>query len=71
LDRKNAKEILAERGFFLQNPVVITDEDYYNDYVMQNKNEVVFVLPQRPGDSKGKSLLDTAQLLMAITPNGI
>jgi|RhiMetStandDraft_8_1073273.scaffolds.fasta_scaffold02706_4 hypothetical protein len=71
LDRKNAKEILAERGFFLQNPVVITDEDYYNDYVMQNKNEVVFVLPQRPGDSKGKSLLDTAKLLMAITPNGI
>ena len=71
LDRKNAKEILAERGFFLQNPVVITDEDYYKDYVMENKNEVVFVLPQKPGDPKGKSLLDTAKLLMAITPNGI
>ena len=50
LDRKNAKELLAARGFFLQNPVVITDDTYYDDYVMENKNEVVFVLPQKPGE---------------------
>jgi hypothetical protein len=72
LDRKNAKELLAARGFFLQNPVVITDDTYYDDYVMENKNEVVFVLPQKPGECpKGQTLLETAKLLMAITPNGI
>ena len=72
LDRKNAKELLAARGFFLQNPVVITDDTYYDDYVMENKNEVVFVLPQKPGERpKGQTFLETAKLLMAITPNGI
>ena len=72
LDRKNAKELLAARGFFLENPVVITEDQYYNDYIMENKNEVVFVLPQKPGQCPpGQNLLDTAKLLMAITPNGI
>jgi hypothetical protein len=42
---------------------------------MQDLTEVVFVLPDRErlGTSfvPGESLLDTARLLMACTPNGI
>jgi hypothetical protein len=72
LDRKNAKSVLAARGFYLQNPVVIKEETYYEDYEMEDDNEVVFVMPQQPGQCPpGQSLLETARLLMAITPNGI
>jgi len=71
-NRQSTKSLLAARGFYLQNPVVIKEEMYYQDYEMQDDNEVVFVLPQQPGPCPpGQSLLETARLLMAITPNGI
>jgi hypothetical protein len=51
---------------------MIEEKTYYQDYEMQDDNEVVFVLPQRPDDiPPGHALLETARLLMAITPNGI
>ena len=71
-NRQSVKSLLAARGFFLENPVMIKEETYYQDYEMQDDNEVVFVLPPRPGNCPpGQSLLETARLLMAITPNGI
>jgi hypothetical protein len=51
---------------------MIDEQTYYRDYEMKDDNEVVFVLPQLPGDfPPGQPLLETARLLMAITPNGI
>jgi len=71
-NRQSVKSLLAARGFFLQNPVMIKEEMYYQNYEMQDDNEVVFVLPQQPDQCPpGQSLLDTARLLMTITPNGI
>jgi hypothetical protein len=71
-NRQSVKSLLAARGFYLQNPVVIKEETYYQDYEMQDDNEVVFVLPQQPDALPPcQSLLETARLLMSITPNGI
>jgi hypothetical protein len=52
---------------------VITEAEHDHDYTMQNDQEVVFVLPnpERVTPRPGQSLLDTARLLMACTPNGI
>ncbi|WP_141688048.1 hypothetical protein [Bradyrhizobium paxllaeri] len=64
------------RGFNLKRAVVISELEHDRDnYVMQDANEVVFVLPDQtrigtPFASRS-SLLDTARLLMACTPNGI
>jgi hypothetical protein len=74
LDPKNAKSLLAQRGIHLDSPVVITENEYYQDHTLKSDNEVVFVLPdkQRLGTvPPGQNLLDTARLLMACTPNGI
>jgi hypothetical protein len=75
LKKENAKSLLAARGFYLENPVVITEEQFNNHYRQENDNEIVFVLPDasrvQPLVPQGQSLLDTARLLMAITPNGI
>jgi hypothetical protein len=75
LKKANAKKLLAARGFFLENPVVITEEQYRNHFRQENDSEIVFVLPDRERVTQpippGQSLLDTARLLMAITPNGI
>jgi hypothetical protein len=75
LKKENAKSLLAERGFYLENPVVITEEQYNNHYRQDDDNEIVFVLPDAERVSRqisqGQSLLETARLLMAITPNGI
>jgi hypothetical protein len=68
---QTVKSLLAARGLHLQNPVMIEEETYYQDYEMQNDNEIVFVLPQKPDCPPGQPLLETARLLMAITPNGI
>ena len=74
LNKANAKELLAQRGFYLENPVVITEDQFNRHYKQEDDNEIVFVLPD-PGrvtpPQEGQSLLDTARLLMAITPNGI
>jgi hypothetical protein len=62
-------------GFNLKRAVVISEKEHDANYTMQDTTEVVFVLPdlERLGTSfvPGESLLDTARLLMACTPNGI
>ena len=55
-NRQSVKSLLAARGFFLDNPVMIEEKTYYHDYEMQDDNEVVFVLPQRPGTVRRASL---------------
>jgi hypothetical protein len=76
LDPANAKALFAQRGYYFDGttkmPVVITEEDYHNGYSHNHQNEIVFVLPNHDGTCPpGKSLLETAKLLMAATPNGI
>ena len=72
----NAKALFATRGFFWngtkKTPVVISEDDYDKDYIMRSPDELVFVLPNHDGKCPpGQTLLDTARLLMAATPNGI
>jgi hypothetical protein len=70
---REARLALAARGIHLQRAVVIRESEHDNDYTMQQPNEVVFVLPDlgRVIPRPGQSLLETAKLLMACTPNGI
>jgi hypothetical protein len=74
----NAVNALA--GLSLKRAVVITEAEHDDDYVMQDPDEVVFVLPnasRQPQPAAGAppptpaELLETAKLLMACTPNGI
>ena len=72
----NAKKELAERGIYLEDPVVITEEHYFHGYRIEtpDSNRVVFVLPnfdRVEAKADGHGLLETARLLMACTPNGI
>jgi hypothetical protein len=74
LVKSNVKALLAERGIYLSNPHVITEEDYFNGHLCNEPDEVVFVLPNKPriaNPPPGETLLETAKLLMACTPNGI
>jgi hypothetical protein len=71
-----ARTSLAQAGLFLERAVVISEDEYNNGYQIQPadiKSEVVFVLPnqQRVKPRTNQSLLETARLLMAATPNGI
>jgi hypothetical protein len=64
------------RGFNLKRAVVISETEHDSNYTMQAPDEVVFVLPDytrlgTPFAAGSSSLLDTARLLMACTPNGI
>jgi hypothetical protein len=64
------------RGFNLKRAVVISEKEHDSDYTSPlDSNEVVFVLPDNGRLEKAfvpnSSLLDTARLLMACTPNGI
>jgi hypothetical protein len=72
---KTATDAVNAAGFNLKRAVVISEKEHDADYTMQTPTEVVFVLPdfERLGTSfvPGESLLDTARLLMACTPNGI
>jgi hypothetical protein len=73
---KLATDLVNKAGFNLQRAVVISEKEYYDHYTVPtgHSNEVVFVLPnhhrvhERPA---GLTLLQTAKLLMATTPNGI
>ena len=68
------QRINLQGGFNLQRAVVISEDEHDNDYTMQQDNEVVFVLPKENrfvAGTVGLSLLNTARLLMACTPNGI
>ena len=70
----HAKQALAKLGIFLSKAQVITEEEYKTGHNCNDPEEIIFVLPnkERVGAvSQGKTLLETAKLLMAITPNGI
>lgn len=74
LDKRHAKAVLAERGVYLKRPHIITEETYRKGHTCKDPDEVVLVLPNKPRVGKppaGHSLLETAKLLMAVTPNGI
>jgi hypothetical protein len=73
-----AKAALAARGIYLEQPIVITEDEYEDGFSLADAglsatNGVVFVLPRntRPTTFGGPPLLETAKMLMAITPNGI
>jgi hypothetical protein len=72
---KAATDAVNAAGFNLRRAVVISEREHDQNYRMQDPNEVVFVLPDierlKTTFVSGKSLLDTARLLMACTPNGI
>lgn len=70
----NAKQELANRGIYLNHPVVLTEDEYNNGWQMEHDDEVAFVLPdasRKTAAPAGQTLLETAKLLMACVPNGI
>jgi|RhiMethySRZTD1v2_1073278.scaffolds.fasta_scaffold303083_2 hypothetical protein len=82
----NAKRVLADRGILLELPIVITEQEYADGFSLADAGlldtatgenlGVVFVLPKTKRATTGAAgppppLLETAKLLMAITPNGI
>ena len=83
----NAKAALAERGIILEKPIVITEQEYVAGFRLADAGltdgsgeniGVVFVLPRSdramasmPSSGDPPPLLESAKLLMAITPNGI
>jgi hypothetical protein len=73
---KTATDAVNAAGFNLKRAVVIREKEHDADYTMGDAaTEVVFVLPDPvrlgTGFVPGQSLLETARLLMACTPNGI
>ena len=73
-NQPDVRDELASRGIFLSNPVVLTEDEYNDGWQMEDDDEVVLVLPNatRKIAPQGMfTLLETAKLLMAITPNGI
>jgi hypothetical protein len=73
-----AKAALAARGIYMEKPIVITEDEYDDGFVLENAGlsatvGVVFVVPRptRATTLSGTPLLETAKMLMAITPNGI
>jgi hypothetical protein len=72
-----AKAALAARGIYLEKPIVITEKEYEDGFSLQDAGigqdiGIVFVVP-RPARATtgGPPLLETAKMLMAVTPNGI
>jgi hypothetical protein len=62
----------AAPNFNLQRAVIISEKEHDDGYTMETADDVVFVLPNATRvDLTGSSVLDTAKLLMACTPNGI
>ncbi len=73
-----AKTALEDRGIYLAQPIVITEDEFEDGFSLADAglsatNGVVFVLPRdaRATTFGGPPLLETAKMLMAITPNGI
>jgi len=72
----NAKAALEARGIYLTQPIVVTEDEYDDGFSLADANltpdqGVVFVLPRYSRVSAAQPLLETAKMLMAITPNGI
>ena len=71
-----AKAVLAARDIYLAKPIVITEEEFAAGFSLADAglsvtNGVVFVVPRYTRATAGKPLLETAKMLMAVTPNGI
>jgi hypothetical protein len=69
-----AKQVLADRGIYLEQPIVLTELEYDSGFSLADAglpSAVVFVVPDQSRATTGKPLLETAKLLMAVTPNGI
>jgi len=68
------RDELASRGVFLHHPVVLTEDEYNDGWQQEDDDEVVLVLPKpsrKIAATGAFTLLETAKLLMAVTPNGI
>ena len=76
-DQGAVRDELASRGVFLRHPVVLTEAEYNSGWQQDDDDEVVLVLPNEArktpatGGTPPFTLLETAKLLMAVTPNGI
>jgi hypothetical protein len=71
---KLATDSVNSCGFNLERAVVISEDEYYAGYTVDQANpEIVFVMPNmdRVRLHPASHLLETAKLLMATTPNGI
>jgi hypothetical protein len=73
-----AKATLATKGLYLQQPIVISETEYDGGFSLADAglpSAVVFVVPDasRATTTVGTppALLETAKMLMAVTPNGI
>ena len=74
VDQATAAINAAYPDFKLKRVVIISEEEHDNGYTTEFENDVVFVLPnkERVADlTTSPSLLNSAKLLMACTPNGI
>lgn len=77
----NAKAAFAARGIYLKQPIVVTEDEYDAGFSLADAGltvaeAVVLVLPRDrratgATTTGGPPLLETAKMLMAITPNGI
>jgi hypothetical protein len=76
-DQGAVRDELASRGVFLRHPVVLTEAEYNSGWQQDDDDEVVLVLPNEArkipaaGGTPPFTLIETAKLLMAVTPNGI
>jgi hypothetical protein len=70
LTAAGAKSELAARGFSLKNPIVVEESSYVTGYHAA-ADAVVFVIPDPGRITTSGPLLETAKLLMPVTPNGI
>jgi hypothetical protein len=78
-----AKAVLAARGFYLQKPIVITEDEYINGFsaldaglVSGGVNDGIVLVVPNPTRATitgvtSPALVETAKMLMAVTPNGI
>jgi len=72
----SAQTALATRGIYLARPIVITEDEYEDGFSLASAglsptNGVVLVVPRYARATAGQPLLETAKMLMAVTPNGI
>jgi hypothetical protein len=66
----STREALEKVGVYLENPIVLTEEQY-RKYAKKSDDEVVFVLPDEPSKAEGKKSLDTARVKMGVTVKGM
>lgn len=73
----SAKGILQTKGIFLEQPIVLSEQEYTDGFSLADANlpsAVVLVVPARERATiigTPPILLETAKMLMAVTPNGI